>query len=139
MFGRHRDLDHRLGNEHRFQRAVVAFSGVGITAGRIDPHHGDDVAGRGRIDFFAFVAVHPHDPAEAFLSAGTLVDVGFTLLDRALIDSHEGQLTERIFDDLERHANEGSLGIGLQLDLLVFVLRVSTADFTIQRAGQVTG
>ena len=130
------DLDHRIGNEHRFQRAEVSFGGVRITAGRIDPHHGDDVAGRGRFDFLALVAVHSHDAAEPLFARGPLVDVRFAFADRALINPHEGQLAERIVDDLERHADERCVGIRLQLDPLVFVLGIPAADFAIQRAGQ---
>ena len=60
-----------------------------------------------------------HDAAEALLLAGALVEVHFALVDRALVDAHEGQLAERIFDDLEGHAHERLGRIGLERELLV--------------------
>jgi len=63
--------------------------------------------------------VHLDDAAEPLLLAGPLVKEGFALLDRALVNPHEGQLTERILDDLEGHADERLGWIGFQLEFLV--------------------
>ena len=61
----------------------------------------------------------------------------FALFDRALVNPHEGQLAERIFDDLERHADERLGRIGLELELLVGMLPVLGLDRPIERRRQI--
>ena len=76
-----RHLDDRFGHEHAFQRAIRVLRAIGIAAGRVESQNGDDVAGLGRIDVFALIGMHPHDPAVALLAAVALVEVAFALLD----------------------------------------------------------
>ena len=109
---RDRHLDNRLRHEHVFQRAILRLAAVRVAAGAVDAHDRDDIARLGNIHFFALIGMHLHDAAEAFFLVGTLVVIRFALFDRALVDPHEGQLAERIFDDLERHADQRLRRIG---------------------------
>ena len=93
--------------------------------------------GPGRIDFFTLVTMHSNNAAEAFFAAGTLVDISATLLDRALVGPHESQLAKRIVDDLEGHADKRSGRVWLQVDLLFFVVWITTKDLTLEWTRQV--
>ena len=111
--------------------------GVGVAAGRIDAHDGDDVTGIGRVDFLTLVGMHPHDPAEALLLARALVDVGLALLDRALVDPHEGELAIGIVDDLEGHRHQLLGRIGNEIERLVDIVPFLGDHLPLQRAGEV--
>ena len=133
-----RHFDDGVGDEHAFERAILVLRGVGIAAGAIDAHHGHDVAGTGRIDFRPLIGVHLDDAAEPLLLTGALVEEGFALLDRALVNPHESQLTERILDDLERHADERLRRIGFQFEHLVGMFPVLGLDRPIERRRQIS-
>src|SRR5690606_2525247 len=60
------------------------------------------------------IGVHPHDAAEPFLTSGTLVVVRLALGNLALVNASVGQLAVLVVGDLERHADERSVGIGLE-------------------------
>jgi hypothetical protein len=76
-------------------------------------------------------------PAEAVLSAGPLVVVHLPLLDLPLVNPEEGQLPERIFHDLECHADERLGRIGLERKLLGRVVKLQGVYLPLQRAGQI--
>ena len=67
-----------------------------------------------------------------------MVNVGTTFFDGSLIDSHEGQLSEWIVNNFERHSNKCGTWIRLELDLLFFVLRITPENITIKRTWQVS-
>ncbi len=106
----------------------------GIAAGAVDAQHRHDIARPGRVDFLALVGVHLDDAAEALLLVGALVEVHVALLDRALVDPHERQLAERVFDHLEGHAHERLGRIGLQCEGLRRVVILLGLHRTIQAA-----
>ena len=62
--GLDRQVDDRLGGEDALQRQVAPLGAVGVAGGALDAHHGDDVAGRGRVDVFLLVGVDAEDPAD---------------------------------------------------------------------------
>ena len=132
-------LDDRLGHEHALQRAIGILRAIGIAAGGVQAQHGHDVARLGRVDVFALVGVHAHDAAVALLAAGALVVVAFTLLDRALVDPHEGQRAVGVFHHLEGHADHRLGRIGRQRHLLVRIVVGQGLDRALQRRGQVAG
>ena len=122
-----------LGTNMLSSEQYLVLGGVGIAAGAVDAHDGDDVAGLGRVDFFPLVGVHLHDAAEAVLAAGALVVEHVALGHLALIDAHEGELAERIFDDLERHADERLGRIGLERQRLRRVVPLLGRDLALER------
>jgi hypothetical protein len=81
--------------------------------------------------------MHANDTAEAFFFAGALVDVHLTFGDFALVDPHEGQLTEWVFDDFEGHADEWEFGIGFEGKLFLFVTDFASRDFAFKGAWEV--
>ena len=132
-----RHLDHGLGHEHVFQRAILRVGGVGVAGGRIDAHHRDDVAGFGGVDILPLVGMHPHDAAKPLLLARALVDVGLALLERALIEPHERELAVGIVNDLEGHRHERLRRIRLEVELLVGFRPVLRGHLPLERVGQI--
>ena len=108
------------------ERAVLGFIAVGVAARAVDAHHGDNVASRSLVDLLALVRVHSQDAAKPFLAAGALIDVGLALSHRALIDSHEGELTVRVVGDLEGHRDKRLLGVGDQRHSLFGILPIAS-------------
>ena len=65
------------------------------------------------------------------------VEVERPLGERALVDPHERDLAERLFDQLERHGDERRIGVGRQRHLGPAVVVVLGEDLAVERAGQI--
>ena len=96
-----------------------------------------DVASACAIDFFALIGVHFYNAAETLPLAGALVDHLVALLHRALVDTHECELTVWIVHKLERHANELLRGIGFQRDFFFRIAPILGRHFVCQGRRQV--
>ena len=59
-----RQVDDRLGGVDALERHVRPLGAVRVAGGALDAHHGDDVAGGGRVDVFLLVGVDAEDPAD---------------------------------------------------------------------------
>ena len=132
-----RQIDDRLGGVDALEREVGALGAVGIAGGALDPHHGDDIAGRGRVDVFLLVGVDPQNSADpgALPLPGVVVEA--SLGERSLVDPHERHLAERLFDQLEGHGDERRIGVGGQGQLGPLIAVVLGVDLAVERAGQI--
>ncbi len=108
-----------------------------VARGAFDAHHGDDVAGRGRVDIFLLVGVDAEDPADPgpLLLPGVVVEG--PLLEGPLVDPDEGDLAEGLLDQLERHRHQRRVRVGSQRDLGAAVAVILGEDLAVERAGQV--
>ena len=99
------------------ERKVCTLGAVGIARRALDSHHGDDVAGRGRVDVFLLVGVNAQNPADPRALSLPRIVVEAPLGERALIDSHERHLAERLFDQLEGHGDKRCVRVRSQRQL----------------------
>src|ERR1700712_905015 len=133
------DLDHRIRERHRLEHDRVRGVGQRVAGGGLlQPHDGNDVAGRGRGQLFTLVGVHLIDLADALLAVlGRVDDLG-TRVERAGVDPDEGQLAEvRVGGHLEGQTGEIRLGVGLAHCLGDAVLQQAVGRADVDRRRQV--
>ena len=123
--GLHRLADHRLGEDHPFQRDDGVRVAQGFARGHVlQAHAGGDVAGQDLLDLLALVGVHLQDAADALLLAADRVVDRVARLQHAGIHAHESQLADvGVGHQLEGQRGELLVVGGTAHDWLVVVVR----------------